>query len=289
MPAAFHPPKHQLKVNAYDRASSWLVALLIIGTITVAGLLIVYFARQFLARERAVAVNPVDAASRPADAAMGLKRDLEPPGIEDVPELLQPQLQDTLSALSSAVAARTAILSDEDIDSVTEPGHGRGLGDNRRAGFGDGVDGVEEPKRELRCDPASLSQYAQMLDFFQIELAVLDQADNQVYYAYNLSREVPSVRIGKPQDERRLSMIPTSGPLPALDRRLAAKASIANRGGIVMQFYPNEAAGILYQLEQQYATAQNRKTGEIRRTVFRITPNGDRFEFSVAEQLYHAR
>jgi hypothetical protein len=258
------------------------VALLVIGTMTVAGLLIVYFARRLIEAQVAIPFQPVSAASRPADAAMGLKRDLEPPGIEDVPELIEPQLQDTLSALSAAVAAKTALLSDEDIDSEMEVGHGAGFGDNRRSGAGTGT-GPDEPRREIRFDPASLGQFAQWLDYFGIELGVLGR-DNKVYYAYNLSHESPSVRVGDPGQDQRLYMNPADSEFAALDRKLAAKAGIADKGEIILQFFPPKTQAILYSLEQQ--RAGGRKPEQIRHTVFRVTAVGDRFEFAVEEQSY---
>src|SRR3990172_6054884 len=104
MSASRPSPKYELRVNWYDRVSSLLVALLAICGATVAALVIVYFARRLSASQVAIPIQPVNAASRPAHAAIGLKRDLEPPGIEEVPELIEPQLQDTLSALSTAVS-----------------------------------------------------------------------------------------------------------------------------------------------------------------------------------------
>lgn len=203
-----------------------------------------------------------------------------------MPELLEPQLQDTLSALSTAVAAKSALISDEDIDSDAEIGRGSGLGDNRRSGSGDGVGGPDEPQREIRFEPDNLSQYARWLDFFGIELGVLGQ-DNKIYYAYNLSKPEPDVRVGEPAAEQRLYMNPTSGQFAALDRRLAGQAGIASHGEIILQFYPPETQAIIYGLEQQHAGG--RKPEEIRRTVFRVTPIEDRFEFSVEEQIYHLR
>jgi hypothetical protein len=269
-------------VNAYDRVASLLVAMLVIVSFTVAGLVIVYVARRMINAQVAVPFQPVSAAGRPADAAMGLKRDLEPPGIEEVPDLIEPQLQDTLSALSTAIAAKSALLSDEDIDSETEIGHGSGLGDNRRAGSGEGS-GPEEPRREIRFEPESLQQYARWLDFFKIELGVLGQ-DNKVYYAYNLSHDKPSVRVGDPTEDKRLYMNPADTQFAALDRQLAEKAGVADKGQIILQFFPPETQAILFGLEQQ--RAGERKPEQIRRTVFRVTPVGDRFEFSVEEQSY---
>jgi hypothetical protein len=274
--------EYQLRVNSYDRVSSLLVALLVISGVTVVGLLIVYFARRLIAAEIAVPFQPVSVAGRPADAAMGLKRDLEPPGIEEIPELVEPQLQDTLSALSTAIAAKTALLSDDDIDSEMETGHGSGVGDSRRTGPGGGS-GPDEPRREIRFEPTSLRQYAQWLDYFGIELGVLGR-DNKIYYAYNLSRETPSVRVGEPTQDQRLYMNPADAGFAALDRRLAAKAGIAEKGDIILQFFPLETQDILFALEQQ--RAGSRKPEQIRQTVFRVTVVSDRFEFSVEEQTY---
>ena len=275
-------PKYELRVNWYDRVSSLLVALLVICGATVAGLVIVYFARRLSPSQVAIPIQPVNAAGRPADAAMGLKRDLEPPGIEEVPDLIEPQLQDTLSALSTAVSAKSALLSDDEIDAELDPGHGSGFGDNRQAGVGNGT-GETEPRREIRFEPDSLDHYAQWLDYFGIELGVLG-SDNKVYYAYNLSGESPSVRVGEPTQEQRLYMNPTDRQFAAFDRQLAAKAGIADKGQIILQFYPPKTQAILYDLEQQ--RAGGRTPEQIRHTVFRVKPSGEGFEFSVEEQSY---
>jgi hypothetical protein len=294
--------RHHLRVSLYDRVSSWLVAMLVVTGVTVGSLLIIYFTRQLIAPRVTVPVTPVSAGgggSGGGGGALGAGSDLEPPGSEEAPELAEPQLQDTLSAVASAVATKSALIADETIDVGMEPVQGAGLGDSRRpgsgggegggygggigSGFGRGRGGPREPQREIRFEPENLRQYAQWLDYFKIELGVLGQ-DNKVYYAYNLSREKPDVRVGDPSDESRLYMNPTEGQFAALDRRLAAAAGIADKGRIILQFYPTEAQTILFDLEQKRAAG--RTPEQIRRTVFRVTHTGNRFEFSVEEQSY---
>ena len=143
--------------------------------------------------------------------------------------------------------------------------------------------GTREPQREVRFEPASVNEYAQWLDYFKIELGLLGR-DNKVYYAYNLGRPKPDVRIGDPTDEHRLYMNPAVSHFAALDRELAVKAGIADKGQIILHFYPPEAQAIIYTLEQE--RAGGRKPEQIRRTVFRVTRTGDRFVFSVEEQFY---
>src|SRR3954464_5667969 len=290
---------NHLRVSSYDRVSSWLGSLLIIACVTASALLIIYFTRKFILQDFSPPITPVamgggggtgGVGGTPGDKA-------EAPGFSDAPDASEPQIQDTLSAVAAAVSNRTAVLSDEQIDIGVDPakghgdnrtpgmggGRGGGVGGGIGSGFGPGHGGPSEPRREIRFEPVSVQEYAQWLDYFQIELGVLGQ-DNKVYYAYNLSHEKPDVRVGDPAQEQRLFMNPTDSQFAALDRQLVAKAGIAGKGRIILQFYPPKAQAILFSLEQKHAAG--RKPEAIRSTVFRVTHNGNAFEFSVDDQTY---
>jgi hypothetical protein len=293
--------KNNLRLSAYDRVSSWLISLLAVVGVTVGGLVIIFLTRKFVITDFAVPVTPVQTSGGGGTGGTGpagVGTDLEPPGIEAAPFMEEVPLEETLSAITSAVATKTALIADDSIDLGIEPVEGAGLGDRRRPGSGGGSGGGHgggigsgfgpgrggrEPQREVRFEPADLAEYAQWLDHFKIELGVLGQ-DNKVYYAYNLSQQKPSVRVGDPAQETRLYMNPAGSMFAALDRQLATKAGIADRGQIILQFFPPEAQAIIVGLEQK--KAGGRPPEQIRRTVFRVTRNGDRFEFSVEEQSY---
>jgi hypothetical protein len=298
-------PTHHLRVSSYDRVSSWLVSSLVVVGVTVAALVFIYFTRQLLEGNFAVPVTPVSAGGGGTGGIgepTGTGQDLEPPGIEDAPDLTEPQLQDTLSAVATAVASKSALLANEQIEVNMEPLAGTGAGDSRRpgggggagggygggigSGFGRGRGGPPETAREIRYEPQNLNEYAQWLDFFKIELAVVDTQNNKVYYAYNLSRAKPDVRVSDPsqQPEQRMNFNSSLSHFAALDRQLAVKAGIADKGEIIFQFLPDQTAAILMDLERK--SAGGRTPEQIRRTVFRVTRNGNRFEFSVAEQSY---
>ncbi|MEX0612754.1 MAG: hypothetical protein WD738_23975 [Pirellulales bacterium] len=294
--------KRELRVSSYDRVSSWLVALLVVTGVTVAGLITIYFTRQLIEAQFGVPVTPVQAGGGGTGGSadsLGVGQDLEPPGIEEAPAFDEVPLEQTLSAVASAVSTKSALIADDSIDVGLEPEQGAAVGDSRRpgsgggrgggvgggigSGFGPGRGARAEPQREIRFEPDSLEHYAQWLDFFGIELGVLG-SDNKVYYAYKLSGDTPSVRVGEPAQEQRLYMNPTDSQFAAFDRQLAAKAGIADKGRIILQFYPPETQAILYDLEQK--RAGGRKPEQIRRTVFRVTAAGAKFEFSVEEQSY---
>ena len=291
--------KHQLRVSSYDKVSSWIVALLVITCVTVGALFIIYITSHFILGDFAVPVTPISTGGGGTGGVGGTPGDgeVDTPGAEDATAFDEPQIQDTLSALATAVSSRTAILADEQLDIGAQPtegrgdnrtpgfggGRGGGVGGGIGSGFGPGRGGPAEPRREIRFEPSTLQEYAQWLDFFKIELGVLGQ-DNKVYYAYNLSREKPDSRVGDPAKEIRLFMNPTDSQFAALDRQLVAKAGIGDKGKIILQFYPPEAQGILVGLEQK--RAGTRKPETIRGTVFRVTHTGNRFEFSVEDQTY---
>ena len=294
--------QRRLRISSYDRVSSWLVALLVITGLTVGGLLSVYLTRILIVSEIAIPVTAINApggGGGTGGITSGVGNDLEPPGVEEAPDLAEAALQDTLSAVASASTTKVAILDDQSLDTNIDPVQGKSSGDQRSpgsgggrgggigtgvgTGFGPGKGGPGEPRREIRFEPESLREYAQWLDFFHIELGVLG-GDNQVYYAYNLSQAKPDTRVGNPAEEQRLYMNPTDVKFSALDRRLAEKAGIADKGKIILQFFPTEAQAILLELEQK--KAGTRRPEDIRRTVFRVTRTGDKFEFSVEDQSY---
>ncbi len=279
---------YRLTVNSYDRFSSVLIALLLIVGVLVAGLVFIWYINHIrIKSDIAIEFKPIEFASRPADAAMGVARDLEPPGMEDAPELTEPKLQDTLSALS-ALSTTSALLSDEAIDSDTEAGKGSGLGDSRRAGDGgDGLEG-EEPVRQIKYEPASLDEYAQWYDFYKLELGVLDQQNNLIYYAKNLTGASPVVRSAPPDQEKRLYTInPVGSPLNTLDRRLAERAGIGARGTFTVTFWPDEAAKVLLEQEFNAATAKRKQINEVQRSVFRVTRGGSGFQMALEDQVYY--
>jgi len=270
---------YKLGVNTYDRVSSLLVSLLVMVGVIVLGLVIVFFARRLYLSQ---VVRPIGISDpRPDNAAKGFKQDMEPPGLEDAPDLIDPQLQDTLNTITESLNASSAILSDEVIDNPGDVGKGSGFGDSRASGAGG--EGGQEPAREIRFKPSNPAEYAKYLDHFKIELAVLGR-DNKVYYAYNLIKSKPDTRVGDPLKDNRLWMNSAGSPSAALDKQLVQKAGIAGRGSIILQFYPPETQAILFKLEEQ--KAGRKPIDQIKRTVYRVARQGNGFAFSVESQEY---
>lgn len=293
------PSRNQLRISSYDRVSSWIVAMLIVTVVGVGALLTIFFSRKFILKEFAVPVTPIATGGGGTGGIGGADSgsEVDTPVTEEGGAFTEPQAQETLSAVATAISARSAVLADETLDIGADPtqqrgdgrspgyggGRGGGVGGGIGSGFGPGTGGTKEPRREIRFQPANLQEYAQWLDYFEIELGVLGQ-DNKVYYTRNLSRAKPDVRVGDPAQETRLFMNPTDSQFAALDRQLATKAGIADKGPIILQFFSPKTQAILFGLEQK--KAGTRKPSSILGTVFRVNRAGTAFEFSVIDQTY---
>jgi len=253
----------------------------------VAGLLLVFFAaRQFPSIEP-IPVVPVEATS--LNASQGLANEPDPPGVEDAPDLTEPQLQDTLDALSAAVSQNEVLLSDEQIDAEKDVGKGKGLGDSRMAG--QGADGVVErvprwQRWKIRFEPDSTGDFALWLDYHKIEIGVLGR-DNLVHFAYEISSNAPKSRTGEPAKETRGYTSAADGPMPTLTIQLARKADIARHGTVVLLFYPFEVESMLYLAEQTYANSHDvHDVNKLRETVFTVTKERNKYLFQVVDQSY---
>ena len=283
-PLAESRQRYQLTVNTYDRTASLIVALLVLVGCTVLGMAVVFFTGKFVHTIEPIPVVPVEATS--ANANQGIAEEPEPPGIEEAPDLSEPQLQDTLETLTNSISDRQVLLSDEMLEAEKEAGKGKGLGDARMAGEGGGgvVERVPRWQRwKIRFQPESAAEFARWLDYHKIEIGVLGR-DNQVHYASEFSGSSPKVKVGDPLEESRGYTSAADGPMPALTMNLARKADVARFGPVVVLFYPFEVESLLWIMERDYSKA--RDVNSIRETVFTVERNLKEYEFKIIDQKY---
>lgn len=275
--------RYGLSTSSFERVASMLVALLLLIGTTVGVMVFIFLVRRFSPEiEQAILVPST---LRRGDPPKGYADDIEPPGLETVSQDLPPSLQDTLKELTNAISTKTAQLSTETFRGDPTTGHGSGLGNKNYDGDGTG-EGGDDPPKELRYEAASALDYAQMIDFFGGELAVLDPRSNKVYYAKNLAQGKPTTREAPPGDKR-FYFRASGPPIAPMELQLARNAGIMKPAGFIVVFYPDEVANDIYTKEQ----AMMRKNGykelaDIDRTIFRVKKEGRTYVFSVEDQKY---
>lgn len=276
---------YRLSVNSYDRTAAMIVALLIMLGTAVGGLAIVFFANKFTTTIEPIAFVPVEASS--PNANQGFADQPEPPGVEDAPELSEPELATTLDALSSLTMDSDAVLGDEAFEAAQEMGRGKGAGDSRQAGpGGDGV--VERVPRwerwKIRFEPASAAEFAEWLDRFGVRVGVVGR-DNLLHLAWGFTAAAPQTEAAPAQKYVAWGQtVPADGPMPALTAQFARKAGVAEFGSIVLLFYPFEVESLLWTIEQK--ANKSGDPNRVRETVFTVVRKSDGFAFEVVSQKF---
>jgi hypothetical protein len=283
--------KKSLQTQSVDLVASWLMAFLVLVGMMVLLLFVVWLTQTFTWKAGVISLAEERVAGR-GDHAAGFERDIEPPGAEEVEELLEPTLAESLEAVtlaaSTVAASVEAFVTDAALSAT-----GNSQGDSRPPGpLGEGDDIVPRFERwDLKFQSRGLRPYAAQLDHYKIELACVGGGVPTVDYAFNLLSG-PQSRSGTSADENKRSrlyfMWRQEGPLKEYDRQLLTSAGIRTSGRQLLRFIPKELEDVLATTELEYARSKGRESvKEIAKTVFesQADPSGG-YRFVVIEQLY---
>lgn len=298
-PATFATPV--LRVTAYDRVSSFLMALIV-----AAGLAAAVAVGWWLTTrpppppEQLVPLEIVDVdggyedgspdetlrVDSPAEERFNASL-VDNPTVDDTPAVAT-TIANVISSSGQASQMGTAVaeqaVETNDPDSTGVLGSARGTG-GRPLGLGGGTTGGVP--REMRwfvkfSDGVSVDEYARQLDFFGIELGVLS-ADGTLTYVSNLSGpQLNTRKVQSGKDEKRLYFRWQGGERKAADEALLQKAGVGNRGTIY-HFYSQNTENILATLEARYSS---RPIKDVRRTYFNVIRNAKDYSFVVSRQTY---
>ncbi len=283
----------RIEVSLYDRVSSLLLAMLIITGAVAVLLLLLWISSKVSVTQIAVPVEMMEVSEDgegggDGRAAGGSQLDTpsDEPFVGKDKETVD--VQQDLSALGSAVASKVAELDDPEFVAPTRHGsfgsgggiYG-GFGPGRGLGHGPGKPGW--PRHwEVMFSKATLDVYAKQLDFFKIELGIL-QPDNKIIYAYNLAKPKPDTRVVKDPaaNEKRYYLTWRNGEMQQADHELLRRAGVDVGDRLILKFLPREVEGNLFVLERD----KNGKTPkEIRKTRFGVQAEGAGFKFYVLDQ-----
>jgi hypothetical protein len=285
------PDTSEFNVSRFDQVASMIVALLIMVGVAVVGMFIIWLTATLVFIPTSVPVKLVENVPGRGDHAEGFERDLEAPGMEEMPELAEPQLEAAMEAMTEAVSSVAASMDSVSMPSdATSKGEG-GMGDSRPPGpLGEGDDIIPRWERwEIRFESSSVTAYARQLDSFGIELGAAGGGKKNVDYASNLSKGSPTTRSAPGDKEQRLYMTWRGGNLQKFDQQLLRKAKINISNRLLMQFYPEEVEDRMAWIEMEYAKKKKKTLPEFMKTVFELKPKGKSWEFVVAEMRFRPK
>ncbi|MBN2579700.1 MAG: hypothetical protein JXB10_11980 [Pirellulales bacterium] len=261
-----------MQVSRYDRAAGWLISLLVILGVVAFFLFITWLTNKIFVTQAPQPIEIEDIGE--GEGPMGGGPELDAP--EEVEELPQDVIEETISAVAEVVVEQVDQIDDPNRDAVRRGGGGSGRG------FGPGTGGgVPRHWEVLFAKGSSLKTYARQLDHFRIELGVL-LPNNRVAYVSKLSQARPEVRYGPADQEKRYYLTWRSGELQKADRALLAKAGVDSQGKIILKFLRPEVEADLVAKEKTRAGGNRKK---VLKTVFGVKSVGAGFEFYIVEQV----
>lgn len=289
-PGVFDIDESSMKTNKVEQVSSFLISLVVMVGLAV-GMLFLLFLLQFSWQRPQEMILEVEQIAGRGDNAAGFERDFDPPGADEVEQLQEPALEQTLQMITDAISAVAASM-DTIATAAAVSGDGTGQGDSRPPGpEGEGVDGVHRAERwELKFGARDRKGYASQLDAFGIELAAIGGGIKTIDYANNLSKS-PKARSGTRDEEKRLVFTYTANnALAQYDKLLLQTAGVPLKERTVLKFIPKPTEDILATAEKAYYLEKRSKdfrVADIAKTIFECRAGkSGKFEWVVLDQRY---
>ncbi|MEM6473115.1 MAG: hypothetical protein AAF802_26375 [Planctomycetota bacterium] len=280
--------REKLKLSRFDSVTSLFLALILF----LGAFVFMMFVIWLLSGEpRPLALAPIiENPPGRGENPEGFERDFEPPGAEEVEDLMEPTLADTIEAVTDAVSTVAASLTTANTNQAATTS-GTGAGDSRPPGpEGEGDDIIGRWERwEITFNAKGRSDYAKQLDFYGIELAAFGGGGaNVIEVASNLSTSPKkSVNTDPSSEERLYFSWKLSNPLLRFDQQLLTQARISYAGRNVIRFIPKELENQLAQMEKTYTESKGKEfPGSIAKTVFESTASDKGYEFNIVSQRY---
>jgi hypothetical protein len=276
--------EYMIKINDYDRVTSFLIALNMLMALAVAILLLMWLSTIDIQRIAPIPVVIVPP-KPPGDNPKGYEEDVEAPGLEEVQDFTEPRIEETFLAVTDLVTATSGALVALNTG-ASSSSNGSGMGDKRSPGGTGGGGGEDYSDRwRVNITARNIGSFARILDSFGIECVVFGGGVKTFDYAKNLSDTAPMSYSLEKADSRGV-YDPSDANARLWTSELCEKAGIPLQGRFPTHAYPLVLNQKLTDLEFASAKAAGKQMDEVRRTTYEVRGAGGAFEFYVTKQEY---
>jgi hypothetical protein len=291
--SVFEIDENSMKTNKAEQVSSFLISMVVMVGLAVAMLFLLFLLQLNWQRPQEMILEVEQIAGR-GDNAAGFERDFDPPGADEVEQLQEPALEQTLQMVTDAISTIAASM-DSVATAADVSGEGTGKGDSRPPGpEGDGIDPIHRAERwELKFTARDRKGYASQLDAFGIELAAIGGGINTIDYASNLAKSPQSLSVTRDEEKRLVFTYTANNALAQYDKLLLQAAGVPLKDRTVLKFIPKETEDLLAVAEKAHYLANRSKDfriSDIAKTIFecRVSKNG-KLDWLVVDQRYRNR
>jgi len=281
-----------MRTNKVDQTSSFLLSLVFLFGLAVFLLGMLFVMRSMSSFAKPLVLQQERVEGRGLNAE-GLERDFDPPAADEVEQLTEPAIEQTLQMVTEAISNISASL--ESIESSMAANNtGNGRGDSRQAGAeGEGDKIVPRSERwELKFTARDKRNYSQQLESFKINVGAIGGGIATVDYVTSVA-SAPAKKSGTSKEFKGVLyfMSTTANVLEQYEKQILQTAGIPNAGRQVLKFIPKETEELLAQAEAAYYIEKRSKDlriADIAKTVFecRQKKKAGGYEFVVIDQRY---
>ena len=283
-----------MRTSKVDQASSLLLSMAMLMGLAVLMLGILFIMRAWSSStSEKLILKPEKIAGR-GDHAEGFERDFDPPSADEVEQLNEPSIEQSLQMVNETISMISSSL--DNIESSLSGSESNGKGDSRPPGpEGEGDDIIPRFDRwELKFTARDRRNYAIQLEAFKIDIGAIGGGIATVDYVTKVS-SAPQKQSTTPKDEKakkRLKFISVNeNVLLQYEKQILQASNVPYNGRQVIKFVPPEAEEALAQAEAAYfldKRSKDLRVATIAKTVFecRAKGKGGGFEFVVIDQRY---
>ncbi|MEQ1830657.1 MAG: hypothetical protein ABL921_32195, partial [Pirellula sp.] len=259
----FDVDESSMRANKVDQASSMLISLVILIGMAVLILTLFFLMRITTESQPAISLAPESIAGR-GDHSEGYERDFDPPSSDEVDQLNEPAMEQTLQLVSETIGTVSSAL--DGLDSAMA-GDTSGKGDSRPPGpEGEGDNIIPKYERwELKFTARDRRNYAIQLEAFKIDVGAIGGGIPTIDYVTNVS-SAPAKKSVTPKEEKarkRLKFVSLNeNVLLQYERQILQAAGVPHNGRQVIKFLPNDAEQQLAMAEATYY--RDRRSKDIR-------------------------
>ena len=126
-------------------------------------------------------------------------------------------------------------------------------------------------------------RYKRQLDFFGIEIGVIDSQKDDIWRIGKLSSGSVVTRSSRDKEQLSTWFAHSKPALRRWDQQIAKVSGVATLDRLFVQFYPADLVARIVTLEAEALQKQGRELSEVDTTNIRISPSGDEFSVSISD------
>ena len=278
-----------IRVSGFDLFNAMLVsAILIVGLVV--SIMFLCWLTSVVEFSRADD-NAIPKGNKVKFVNVGFHRytdEVEPVGVENLPEVELPQLAAQLAAVTETVSTVRAAWEARP-GNLVDFGRG-GISGAREPGPG-GCDLESAPLSEahrwiIRYESDGIEAYARQLSYFRIDIGVIHKFNGLVWRVRDPAGQPTKILSSKTAEANSLMFGHRKQQMVRWDQSLAARQQIPLDNTVTVQFYPESTQELIRQAEAEALKRVGKSVVDLKNTIFKIEPSGDGFVFRVVELLF---